>query len=57
MTLFRRFLKDEDGATAIEYALIAALMATIIIAGIGALGEGLQGGFDRIAGCVTDGVC
>jgi pilus assembly protein Flp/PilA len=35
VTLFSRFLKDDAGATAIEYSLIAALMAAAIIAGIG----------------------
>lgn len=44
-----RFLKDESGATAIEYGLIAALMAVIIIAGIGAIGGQLKTKFQGIA--------
>ena len=48
--LVSRFLKDESGATAIEYGLIAALMAVIVIAAVGALGGSLQGAFNRIAG-------
>ena len=44
-----RFLKDESGATAIEYGLIAALMAVIIIAGISAIGGQLKTKFDTIA--------
>jgi len=48
--LFSRFANDESGATAIEYGLIAALMAVAIVAGIGAITGGLQGAFDSIAG-------
>ncbi|UGX87784.1 Flp family type IVb pilin [Phyllobacterium meliloti] len=40
-TLFTRFLKDESGATAIEYGLIAALISVGIIAGATSLGSGL----------------
>ena len=36
--LVARFAKDESGATAIEYGLIAALLAVAIIVGAGALG-------------------
>lgn len=35
MTLLRRFLEDDAGATAIEYTLIATLMSAAVIAGIG----------------------
>ena len=36
--LVSRFLKDESGATAIEYGLIAALISVALITGAGALG-------------------
>ncbi|WP_265516145.1 Flp family type IVb pilin [Nitratireductor luteus] len=39
--LFARFAKDESGATAIEYGLIAALIAVGIIAGAGALSDSI----------------
>ncbi|AZY49893.1 Flp family type IVb pilin [Bordetella avium] len=42
------FWRDEDGATAIEYGLIAGLIAVVIIAGLTALGGGLNGLFTRI---------
>ncbi len=45
-----RFLKDESGATAIEYGLIAALIAIAATAGMTALGDGLQGMFSDIGG-------
>jgi pilus assembly protein Flp/PilA len=49
MNLFHRFLKDEDGATAIEYALIAAFMAAVVIAGMQVLGPAVQTAFTDIA--------
>ena len=51
--LVARFVKDESGATAIEYGLIAALIAVAIIAGAGALGTAINEKFmyirDRVA--------
>ncbi|MEB0014399.1 Flp family type IVb pilin [Glaciimonas sp. Cout2] len=38
-----RFLRDEDGVTAIEYGLIAGLVAIAIIAGATAIGTDLKG--------------
>ncbi|UIJ71437.1 Flp family type IVb pilin [Aurantimonas sp. HBX-1] len=46
--LFVRFAKDESGATAIEYALIAGLMATALIAIFGALTPQMSTAFDEI---------
>jgi len=40
------FLEDESGATAIEYGLIAALMAVASISSFTAFGSGLQSVFD-----------
>lgn len=50
MTMFARFLKDESGATAIEYGLIASLVAVAIITGAGALGNNLNTTFTNLAG-------
>jgi pilus assembly protein Flp/PilA len=44
-----RFLKDETGATAIEYGLIAALVAVVIISGASALGNALNNTFKNVA--------
>lgn len=52
-TIFARFAKDESGATAIEYGLIAALMAVIVIAAITLLGPGLQTTFTDISETLT----
>ena len=47
--LIARFVKDESGATAIEYGLIAALIALAIITGAGALGNALNAKFTGVA--------
>jgi len=46
---FARFANDESGVTAIEYALIAALMATVVIAAIGNVDTALKKTFTDIA--------
>ena len=43
------FIKDEDGVTAIEYGLIAALIAVVIIAGVTFVGTSLNSKFSYIA--------
>ncbi|MEQ7153757.1 Flp family type IVb pilin [Brevundimonas aurifodinae] len=54
MTKFiTKFVKDESGATAIEYGLIAALIAVIIITAVGLVGTRLSLVFDRIATSLT----
>lgn len=47
-TSFRRLRSDKRGATAIEYGLIAALIAMGMIAGLTALGGGTNGMWGRI---------
>jgi pilus assembly protein Flp/PilA len=47
--LFSRFVRDESGATAIEYALIAALIALVIITGLTQLGTQLNSKLVTIA--------
>ena len=47
--LFARFVKDESGATAIEYGLIAALIALAIMVGAEMLGNAINNQFERIA--------
>lgn len=49
----RRFLCDEEGVTAIEYGLIAALIAVAIIVGAAAVGGNLDTLFNRIAGLLS----
>lgn len=47
--ILARFMKDESGATAIEYGLIAALIALAIMVGAGAVGNALDDKFTEIA--------
>ena len=42
------FLKDESGATAIEYGLIAALIAVVIVTAVGLVGTKLNGVFTQV---------
>lgn len=50
MTQFmKRFAKDESGATAIEYGLIAALIAVFIIGALQLVGTGLTGKFGEVS--------
>lgn len=49
LIMFARFMNDESGATAIEYGLIAALIAVAIITGATTLGSTLNAKFDSIA--------
>ena len=48
MNMFKRFLKDESGATAIEYGLIAALIAVVIILAVTNLGNEVKGTFEDV---------
>jgi pilus assembly protein Flp/PilA len=47
--MLNRFLQDEDGATAIEYGLIAALIGVAIITAAGLVGDGLNSTFNQVA--------
>lgn len=47
--IFARFVKEESGATAIEYGLIAALISVALIAGATTLGNNLNNVFQNIS--------
>jgi len=49
-TILAKFWRDERGASAIEYGLLAALIAVAIIGGAGAVGTALDGLFNTVAG-------
>ncbi len=53
MQLMKRFIREEDGVTAIEYGLIAALIAVVIIATVTFVGEELSTIFNRIANALN----
>ena len=50
MNAFKNFVQDEEGAVAIEYGLLAALIAIAIIVGATAVGTNLNGLFTYISG-------
>ena len=52
--LVTRFIKDESGATAIEYGLIAALISIALIVGAQRLGDALNDKFDLVASVVEN---
>lgn len=54
MISLKRFLKDEGGATAIEYGLIAALVAVVIIGAVTALGTSISGKFTEISTAISN---
>ena len=47
---FTRFLKDESGATAIEYGLIAALVAVVLVTALTTMGTSLKTTFTTVSG-------
>jgi len=52
--LIGKFLKDETGATAIEYGLIAALMSVLLIAAMPFITESLELVFNNIGGALNN---
>jgi pilus assembly protein Flp/PilA len=52
MAILARFITNEDGATAIEYALIASLIALFIIVGVQAVGTSVSTVFTEVGGAL-----
>jgi pilus assembly protein Flp/PilA len=52
MTMLQKFLKNEQGATAIEYGLIAAGISVAIITVVGTTGSGLKTTFTSVSTAV-----
>ena len=48
MSIVRKFVRDESGATAIEYGLIAACISVAIIAVVQGVGTSLKGTFTKV---------
>lgn len=51
--MLKRFIKEEDGVTAIEYGLIAALIAVVIIASVQLVGQNLVGVFTAVSNALA----
>ena len=53
MKKLMKLFKNESGATAIEYGLIAALIAVVIITAVGTVGTNLTATFEEIGGSIN----
>ena len=47
------FIRDEDGATMIEYALLVALIAVVVAAGLVTLGTAIKTKYSSVSACVS----
>ncbi len=54
--MMKQFWKDEEGVTAIEYGLIAALIAVAIVVAVGNAGDSLVILWERVEGALSDAV-
>ena len=48
-----RFFKDEEGATAVEYGLIVALIAAVIVTIVTTLGKDISSAFQTVATAIS----
>jgi pilus assembly protein Flp/PilA len=53
MNFIKKFIREEDGVTAIEYGLIAALIAVVIIASVTIVGTSLVTIFTSVSNALT----
>jgi pilus assembly protein Flp/PilA len=53
MNALKKFWQQEDGVTALEYGMIAALIAGVLVAAVTLLGTNIKAVFNGIAGVIT----
>ncbi len=53
MSTIKRFVKEESGATAVEYGLLVALIAVVIITAVTTLGTNLSAKFNTVASQIS----
>lgn len=53
MNFIKNFIAEEDGVTAIEYGLIAALIAAVIVVSVTSIGTNIAAVFTKIAAKIT----
>ncbi|ANK87395.1 MULTISPECIES: Flp family type IVb pilin [Rhizobium] len=53
MRLWKAFLADDNGATAVEYGLIAAIICTALVSGLGIFSGSLQNVFNVVSNNIT----
>lgn len=54
MSIFKRFMEGDSGATAVEYGLITALIAVSMIAGLGAFSDALNNVFGIVTNTIKN---
>lgn len=54
LKLINKFASDENGATAIEYGLIAGLIGLSVVSGATLIGDGIEGIFGEIDDAIPD---
>lgn len=52
LTAITQFIRDEEGATAVEYGLMVALIAAVIITAVTNIGTGINNAFNTVATAV-----
>jgi pilus assembly protein Flp/PilA len=52
--LLQKFIKDESGASMVEYAILVALIAIAVITTVALVRDALNATFQQIADCLTD---
>ncbi|MEA2979073.1 MAG: pilus assembly protein Flp/PilA [Alphaproteobacteria bacterium] len=52
-TLVHRFLHDDSGATAIEYAIIASMLSILIVTAVAGLGTKLKGTYTSVSAALN----
>ncbi|MBK4733809.1 Flp family type IVb pilin [Noviherbaspirillum pedocola] len=53
MEMIKNFIREEDGVTAVEYGLIAALIAVVIAGAVQAVGTNLNAVFGSVRDCLS----
>jgi pilus assembly protein Flp/PilA len=53
MNSVSQFLRDEDGQDVVEYGLLIATIAIVVLVGVGILGNNINAWFERLAGRIT----
>ena len=53
MKALRKFMQDESGASAVEYGLLVALIAVVIIAAVSTLGKTISNTFTSVSGKIA----
>ena len=54
MKLLKRLFREEEGATAVEYGIMVALIAVVIIVTVAAVGDQLEVVFNNVLGHISD---